>query len=158
MNAVLVLILGFIVFFIGYRWYSRYIDDEGHQGRPEEGHAGQDVHGRRGVHADEQERPLRLPVQVDRGRRADHRPDHRHPVGLAARPDLDPGRRLLHRLGAGLLERDDGHAERGRLLRRVEPPADLAEGPGHPPLFHLLLSAPHRRAPSATSWSARPSS
>ena len=26
MNAVLVLVLGFIVFFIGYRWYARYID------------------------------------------------------------------------------------------------------------------------------------
>ena len=26
MNAVLVLVLGFIVFFIGYRWYAGYID------------------------------------------------------------------------------------------------------------------------------------
>ena len=118
---------------------------EDHQIRSTKGHPGEDVYGWGGIHAHQQKRPLRLPVQVDRGRRADHRPDHRDPVGLVARPGLDPGGRLIHRLGSGLLQHDGGHAERRRLLRRVEPQADLAPRPRYPPGVHLFLPAPHRR-------------
>ena len=144
MNAVLVLVLGFIVFFIGYRWYAGYIDSHIIKADRQKGHPREDVHGRGRIHADEQERAFWLSVQIDRRGGADHRPYHRHSVGLAPRADLDIGRRPLYRLGPGLFERHDSDAQRGRVVRGLEPQAYLAQGAHHPSLIPLLLSAAYR--------------
>ena len=98
---------------------------EHHPGRRQAGDAGPDVHGRRRLHADQPERPLRVSLQGDRGRWAHRGTNHRRKsLGVVARAGLaDPGRQL-HRLGERLFRHHGRGAE-----RRQQPVGDRA--PAH---------------------------
>ena len=145
MNSVVVLIIGLGVAFLGYRVYAKYIDAEDHPGRPET-------------------RPLRPrctwmgwnscpPAKTSSSAiSSSPSPGPRRSSARSSRfsgdgcpPCSGSWGALFHRLGSGLLQRDDCHAERRRLLRRTEPQADLAPGPRDPPGVHLLLPAAHCR-------------
>jgi len=144
MNAVIVLLLGFAVAIFGYRVYAKHIDSKIIKSDPKRA-----TRPRCTWTESSSCPPARTSssatVQIHRRGRPDHRADHRHPVGLAAGADLDPGRGALHRLGPGLLERHGGHAQRWSILRRIEPQTDLTKGKGYPAFLHLLLSAAHCR-------------
>ena len=62
MNSIIVLILGFIVFFIGYRYYARYIDSKVIKSDPKRATPAKMYNGRGGIHAHQQKHPLWLPV------------------------------------------------------------------------------------------------
>jgi len=111
MNSIVVLIWA-IVFFIGYRIYAKYIDTKVIQS-DRRGPLQQNVHGRGGIHAHQQKHPFR----AISSNRLPGQPPSLAPLsrssGLASCSDLDSGRRPLHRLGSGLLQRHSGHAKRG---------------------------------------------
>ncbi len=121
MNAVLVLVLGFIVFFIGYRWYAGYIDA-------------------RVIKAD-RKRVTPAKMYMDG---VEFMPTSKSVLFgyqfksiAGAAPIIGPiiaiqwgwlpaliwilGGRPSYRLGPGLFERHDGDALRGRFLRGIEP-------------------------------------
>ena len=147
MNTLWIVVIATVVIYLAYNFYARRIDRDVIQVRREEGDAGHDVHGWRGLHAHEQERPVRLPLQVDRRGGSDRRPHHgREPLGLVPVPPVARHRGQLHRMGQRLL-RDHGLGEE----RREQPERDLAQAhrPAHaddPLHLHLLLPDAPRRS------------
>ena len=100
-SAVWLVTAALCVFFIAYRFYSKFIaekvlqlDDVAHDARG----AAQRRHGLR---ADQQVRALRPPLRGHRRRRAAGRAGARRADGLPARHALDSGRRRVRRRGAG---------------------------------------------------------
>ena len=83
MNAAFVILAALAVAVGGYRWYAGYVDRKVVEVDPKRATPA-DVHGRRGLHAHRPQRPLRLPVQVHRRRRAGGGRHRRPAMGLAA--------------------------------------------------------------------------
>ena len=152
MNSVVVLILGFIVLFIGYRVYAKYIDTKVIKADPKRATPAKMYMD--GVEFMPTSKNILFGYQFKSiaGAAPDHRADHRDPVGMASCADLDLWRGPLHRLGPGLLQRDDGHAKRRGLLRRTEPQADLPQGQDHPPRPSSTSICSSLPAPSETWW------
>jgi hypothetical protein len=93
MNSVIVVILGFIVAFIEYRVYAKYVDEKIMQADPKRV----------------------TPAWTDNW------PYHRYSMGMASCVDMDPSGNLLYRLGSGLFNRYDFDEKRWCIPGRFKP-------------------------------------
>ena len=157
MNAIVVLLLGLVVCFIGYRFYAKYIDTKIMQA--DEKRVTPAKMYMDGVEFMPTSKNILYGYQFKSiaGAGPIIGPDHRDSVGVAARAALDPAGNLFHRLGSRLLQRDDCHAKRRGLLRRSEPPAHFSESHESSSSRSSISTCCSSSARSETSWSAPPS-
>ena len=145
MNSIVVLILGLIVFYIGYRIYAKYIDTKVIKADPKRATPAK-------MYMDGVEfMPTSKNILFG----------YQFKSIAGAAPIIGPIiaiqwgwlPALIWILGGALFigwvqdysSADGGHAKRGRFLWRLEPQADLSQSPNHSSVVHLFLSAAHCR-------------
>ena len=110
MNSIIVLILGFIVFFIGYRYYAGYIDSKVIKSDPKRATPAKMYMD--GVEFMPTSKNILFGYQFKSiaGAAPIIGPIIAIQWGWLSGPDMDPGRDLIDRLGPGLLQCRGGHA------------------------------------------------
>ena len=135
-SAVWLVTAAVCVYFIAYRFYSKFIAEQGAAAGRHARDAGRAPQRRHGLRADQQVRALRPPLRGDRRRRPAGRSGARRADGLPARHAVDPGRRGGGRRGAGFHRAVRVGAPRRQVARR-----DDQDGTGSDPGLHRAWSA-----------------
>ena len=157
MNSVVVVFIGFIVAFIGYRVYAKYIDTKVIKADPKKATPAKMYMD--GVEFMPTSKSILFGYQF---KSIAGRPRSSGPIiaiqwGWLPAPDLDLGRRFLYRLGPGLFQCHGGHAKRRGLLWGFEPQADFSKGTGDSSRLSSISIFSSLPEPSAMSSSAPPS-
>ena len=86
MNTLWIVVIAAVVIYLAYNFYAKQHRPECHPGGCQEGHTGQDVHGRRGLHAHQPQRAVWLSLQIHRGGRTDRGCRSQRPTSGAGCP------------------------------------------------------------------------